>query len=68
MAPLRTRPEQTAFPHRYDHFDLLIHPATDDPADCPNMIRWARECWEALHPFVEPAVYVNALEDGGGRR
>jgi FAD/FMN-containing dehydrogenase len=60
----RVRPDQTAFPHRYDHFDLLVHPATDDPADSPNMIRWARECWEALHPFAEPAVYVNALEDG----
>jgi FAD/FMN-containing dehydrogenase len=27
------------------------------------MIAWARQCWEALHPFVERAVYVNALED-----
>src|SRR5579863_10402156 len=27
-----------------------------------------RECWEALKPFVERAVYVNALEDGRGRR
>jgi FAD/FMN-containing dehydrogenase len=55
---------ETAFPHRYDHFDLLVHPATDDPLDSPKMIAWARECWTALKPFVEPAVYVNALEDG----
>jgi FAD/FMN-containing dehydrogenase len=55
---------ETAFPHRYDHFDLLVHPATDDPLDSPQMIAWARECWTALKPFVEPAVYVNALEDG----
>ena len=27
------------------------------------MIRWARECWEALQPFADRAVYVNALED-----
>lgn len=54
----------TAFPHRYDHFDLLVHPATDDPLDSPKMIAWARECWTALKPFAEPAVYVNALEDG----
>jgi FAD/FMN-containing dehydrogenase len=52
-----------AFPHRYDHFDLLVHPATDNPAETPKMIQWARECWEALQPFVEKAVYVNALED-----
>src|SRR5262245_22411417 len=52
-----------AFPHRYDHYDLLVHPATDDPADYGKMIGWARECWQALQPFVERAVYVNALED-----
>lgn len=54
---------EMAFPHRYDHYDLLVHPATDNPADTQKMIAWARECWEALHPFVERAVYVNALED-----
>ena len=53
----------TAFPHRYDHYDLLVHPATDNPADTSKMIQWARQCWEALQPFVERAVYVNALED-----
>jgi FAD/FMN-containing dehydrogenase len=53
----------TAFPHRYDHYDLLVHPATDDPADCNTMIGWARACWGALQPFVEQALYVNALED-----
>jgi hypothetical protein len=53
----------TAFPHRYDHYDLLVHPATDNPADSEKIIRWARECWGALRPFVDQAVYVNALED-----
>ena len=23
----------TAFPHRYDHHDLLVHPGTDNPTD-----------------------------------
>lgn len=54
---------ETAFPHRYDHFDLLVHPATDDPSDTPRMISWAQQCWESLQPFAERAVYVNALED-----
>lgn len=54
---------ETAFPHRYDHFDLMVHPATDNPADKDKIINWARECWEALKPFVERAVYVNVLED-----
>jgi FAD/FMN-containing dehydrogenase len=53
----------TAFPHRYDHYDLLVHPATDNACETGKMIEWARRCWEDLQPFVERAVYVNALED-----
>ena len=53
----------TAFPHRYDHLNLYIHPATDDPADAPRIIRWGRDCWEAMQPYVERAVYVNVMED-----
>jgi FAD/FMN-containing dehydrogenase len=53
----------TAFPHRYDHLSFYIHPGSDDPADAPKMIRWARECWQAVQPFVERAMYVNGLED-----
>ena len=53
----------TAFPHRYDHLSFYIHPGSDDPANAPKMIRWARECWQAVQPCVERAMYVNALED-----
>lgn len=62
-AASRIPTSQTAFPHRYDHYDLLVHPATDNPAEKDKIVGWARECWEALRPFVERAVYVNALED-----
>ena len=62
-AASRVAASETAFPHRYDHYDLLVHPATDDAAESEEIIRWARECWEALKPFVERALYVNALED-----
>lgn len=62
-AASRISVSETAFPHRYDHYDLLVHPATDHPSDTDKMIRWARECWKALEPFAERAVYVNALED-----
>jgi FAD/FMN-containing dehydrogenase len=62
-AASRASATETAFPHRYDHYDFLAHPATDNPADCERMIQWARECWAAMQPFAEHAVYVNALED-----
>jgi FAD/FMN-containing dehydrogenase len=53
----------TAFPHRYDHQVLWIDPVADDPRDDDRMIRWARDCWEAMKPFADGAVYVNALDD-----
>jgi FAD/FMN-containing dehydrogenase len=55
--------DETAFPHRYDHHSFYVHPGTEDPADCQKMVRWAREGWEAVQPFAEPAMYVNGLED-----
>ncbi|MBV9434434.1 MAG: FAD-binding oxidoreductase [Acidobacteria bacterium] len=62
-AAARVPADATAFPHRYQHFDLLVHPASDDPVDSTRMISWARECWTELQEFAERAVYVNALED-----
>ncbi len=53
---------ETAFPHRYDLYLSMMHPATDDPADTEKMIAWAREGWQALKPFGE-GLYVNLLED-----
>ncbi len=61
-AASRVPENETAFPHRYDHYDLLVHAVTDNPAACEGMIGWTRECWQALQPFVEQAVYVNGLE------
>jgi hypothetical protein len=46
---------------------LCIHPATDDPADAAKIVDWGRECWDTMQPFVERAVYVNAMEDAGGK-
>jgi FAD/FMN-containing dehydrogenase len=53
----------SAFPHRYDHHVMWINPMSDDAADDAAMIKWGRESWEALKPYVDRAVYVNALED-----
>ena len=62
-AASRVAADATAFPHRYDHLALYVHPATDDPKASDTIVRWGREAWTTLQPFVEPAVYVNALED-----
>jgi FAD/FMN-containing dehydrogenase len=63
-AAARVAPGATAFPHRYDHHVVWISPAAEDPALDESMIRWTHECWEALRPHADRAVYVNALDDG----
>ncbi len=65
-AASRIGASETAFPHRFDHFSMYIHPATDDPADDEKIVRWGREAWDAMQPFADRAVYVNALEDAQG--
>ncbi len=62
-AASRVRAGDTAFPHRFDHYCAYVHPATDDPAESEKIVRWGRERWDALQPFAERAVYINALED-----
>jgi FAD/FMN-containing dehydrogenase len=64
-AASRIRSDDTAFSHRYDHYNLYIHPAT--PADAAKIVHWGRECWDTMQPFVDRAVYVNAMEDAGGK-
>ncbi len=62
-AATRVATSDTAFPHRHDHHVAWITPIWDDPADDAKIIHWARDFWEGLKPFVDRAVYVNALED-----
>ncbi len=59
----RVGASETAFPHRYDHLSIYVHPATDDPADDEKISRWGRKGWDTIQPFVERALYVNGLED-----
>jgi FAD/FMN-containing dehydrogenase len=63
-AASRLASDATAYPHRYPHHVVWISPVEDDPGKDDAMIQWTRECWEALSPFVDRAVYVNALDDG----
>jgi FAD/FMN-containing dehydrogenase len=63
-AGARVAADATAFPHRYDHHVVWISPVAEDVALDEAMIRWTHECWDALRPHAERAVYVNALDDG----
>ena len=62
-AASRVKPTDTAFAHRFDHYDSGPWAIWQDRADTDRCIRWARECWESLRPCYEPSAYVNAVDD-----
>jgi FAD/FMN-containing dehydrogenase len=65
-AASRVKPSDTAFPHRFDHYDGGPWAIWHDRADSDRCIRWARECWNALRPFYDSGAYVNAVDDAIG--
>jgi FAD/FMN-containing dehydrogenase len=62
-AASRVSPGETAYPHRTAPYNLIILAAWSDPAQDDVHMRWARELWTALQPFVAGGVYVNYLSD-----
>jgi FAD/FMN-containing dehydrogenase len=58
----------TAFPHRFDHYNCGAMLETEDPADTEQGTQWARECWEAIQRFAERSAYVNDLGEEGEQR
>jgi hypothetical protein len=54
-------PSATAFVHRHDQWEVQILSQWLDSADDEVNVGWARECYAALEPHLERAVYVNML-------
>jgi Berberine and berberine like. len=68
-AAARVTPTETAFAHRHDQWDFLALSQWERPEDDEPNVRWARELFAAMQPYLEPAVYVNSLggPDDGDR-
>jgi hypothetical protein len=58
----------TAFSYRDANFVEVIAGVDPDPANNQRMIRWARDYWEALHPYSAGGGYVNMIMDEGQER
>ena len=67
-AASRVDPATMAFRHRDEHYDFLILSQWAAPSDSEENIRWTREFFEAMEPFLESGVYVNNLGEEGEDR
>jgi FAD/FMN-containing dehydrogenase len=52
----------TAFPHRHNGYNLVITSEWIDPAETDRNIKWTRETFAAMQPFMAPGRYVNYLD------
>jgi hypothetical protein len=64
----RTRPGDTAYPHRTPTYDVVIIANWVAAADTDRNIAWARELFSAAQPQISDGVYVNFLGDEGAER
>jgi hypothetical protein len=67
-AAVRVGATETAFAHRYSHYNLLPVSIWRSPADSEKSVRWVRELWEAMQPFLERDAYGNDMGEEGEER
>jgi FAD/FMN-containing dehydrogenase len=64
----QVRPDATAFSFREAKYSMVIAGIDPDPANNEKMSTWARDYWEALHPYSAGGAYVNFMMDEGLER
>jgi len=65
-AATRVAPRETAFAHRYDHYNFIPMARWKDPSEAEGNIEWARDFWQAMQSHTDEAVYGNDLGDDEG--
>jgi FAD/FMN-containing dehydrogenase len=58
----------TAWSYRDANFVQMITPIDPDPTNNPRMIQWAKDYWEALHPYSAGGSYLNMVMEAGEDR
>jgi hypothetical protein len=64
----RIDPTATAFPHRQPGYNLLIAGEWLDPSETEANVRWVRDTFAALEPYMAPRVYANYFADDDSAR
>lgn len=62
-AATRVLPGATAFPHRQHPWNFFAWSIWTDPSETEKNVRWTRECWEGLKPFLIAGAYGNYVTD-----
>jgi hypothetical protein len=57
---------ETPWSYRHATWSEVIVGVDPDPANNDRITQWARDYWEALHPFGAGGAYVNFMMDGEG--
>jgi FAD/FMN-containing dehydrogenase len=57
----RVPEDATAFGHRDWPYNMVVTAVWTKPEDSDPNIRWIREFWQAMQPFLADAAYVNYL-------
>ena len=64
----RAGKNDTAFFYRDALFAEVIVGVDPDPANRDKITAWAREYWDAVHPYAAPGAYVNFMMEEGQDR
>jgi FAD/FMN-containing dehydrogenase len=62
----RQRKDATAWAYRDAAWSMVIFGVDPDPAKAPALKQWARDYWEAVHPFNLAGAYANFMMDDEG--
>jgi FAD/FMN-containing dehydrogenase len=64
----RVASEDTAFSFRQAKWAAVIVGVDPDPANKDKITTWARNYWDAVHPFSAPGAYVSFMMEEGAAR
>lgn len=64
----RKKESDTAFAYRDANWSQVIVGVDPDPGKRDILASWAKEYWEALHPFSAGGAYVNFMMEEGAER
>ena len=64
----RTNEHDTAFSYRDVTWAEVVVGVDPDPANAEAITKWARDYWEAVHPYAAEGAYVNMMMEEGEDR